>query len=78
MISLILAASVFTNCLQCVNGKIEVPCLVCNGDGYVEKNIGCRACQSGLYSPTKVGSGYVKRSCKICKGKGKLKVTKKN
>lgn len=72
MISLLLAVSMLTNCLQCVNGKIEVPCQVCKGIGIINKK-GCRVCQVGLYSPTKIGSGYVKRPCKFCKGKKKLK-----
>lgn len=75
---LILAVAIYTNCLQCVNGYIDVPCDRCNGRGYTFiklKKIPCRYCPDGLYDQRKISTGRKKIKCLSCNGKRKLKAS---
>lgn len=88
MIILFLVAILYTNCLQCVNGKILIECPDCKGRGVIISNFlnsfdckkkePCRKCSRGLYDSRKKSSGQIYKKCPYCKGKKKLKATKKN
>lgn len=76
MISLICAVAIYTNCLQCSSGWIEIDCRICKGKGYTVQRalkVPCRRCPDGLYNSRVISSGKVRSKCKSCKGKGKLK-----
>lgn len=76
--SILLAAILYTNCLQCVNGKLIVNCPDCNGRGFTIQNytkkFPCRRCPSRLYSPRHKSSGKIKVKCFYCNGKRKINV----
>lgn len=82
------AVSALVSCTNCFGvGSVSVVCPDCSGKGIVKNSrfaftrqsignsavVGCRKCMCGLYRSDSKGSGKVKKTCPVCKGKKKIK-----